>query len=284
MMDNGWIKLYRSLTEWEWYDNIPTKTLWLHLLLTCNWQDAKWHGQTIKAGQRVTSIGHLARETGLSERSVRTALEHLKSTGEVTTKSTNKYTVVSLENWGKFNTDDLMTDKQADNLPTINRQSTDKQPTTNKEIKESKKKKNIYSDLPSDLVDSLKDFAEMRKKMKKPLTEKALELQVGKLKKMADINSPQAIAIVNQSIERGWLSFYELKEDAEVKVSNEQIRKNNESAIRELKQKLAVLKDDLAKALEEFSKEKNDANYKRVTQLRTDIGQLEERIARGEKK
>ena len=36
MLKNGYIKLYRSLLDWEWYDDTVTKCLFLHLLLTVN--------------------------------------------------------------------------------------------------------------------------------------------------------------------------------------------------------------------------------------------------------
>lgn len=39
----GYIKIHRKMLDWEWYDDIPTKTLFLHLLLTANWKDSKWH-------------------------------------------------------------------------------------------------------------------------------------------------------------------------------------------------------------------------------------------------
>ena len=56
-----------------------------------NHEDQKWEGVTIKRGQRVTSYQHLADETGLTYQKVRTALNNLKSTGEITSKSTNNY-------------------------------------------------------------------------------------------------------------------------------------------------------------------------------------------------
>ena len=40
-------------------------------------------GHSIKRGQRVCSLNTLAAETGLSEKQIRTAINHLKSTGEV---------------------------------------------------------------------------------------------------------------------------------------------------------------------------------------------------------
>ncbi len=42
--NNGtWIKLYRKMKHWEWYDDIPTKVLFIELLLTVNSKDKQWH-------------------------------------------------------------------------------------------------------------------------------------------------------------------------------------------------------------------------------------------------
>ena len=82
MLESGYIKLYRSLLNWEWYDDINTKTVFLHLLLTVNIAKRQWHGITVPCGSRVSSYAVLAKETRLTERQVRTAISHLETTGE----------------------------------------------------------------------------------------------------------------------------------------------------------------------------------------------------------
>ena len=47
-MEQGYIYLHRSLLDWEWYQDINTKTVFLHLLLTVNYQPKKWQGITIE--------------------------------------------------------------------------------------------------------------------------------------------------------------------------------------------------------------------------------------------
>ena len=131
-MKNGWIKIHYNLLNWEWYDDINTKTLFLHLLLMANWKDKKWHGILIKRGSFVTSLGKLANQTGLSVQNVRTSLNKLKSTHEITSKTTNKYTYITINN---FNDSQETTNKL-----TNNQQTTNKQLTT---TEEGKKDKNI---------------------------------------------------------------------------------------------------------------------------------------------
>jgi len=90
-----------------------------------NWTDSEWQGMTIKRGQLVTGRKALAAQTGLSERQIRTALDHLKSTNELTIKSTNKFSLITLVNYGKFqdvqSDIDQQNDQQVDQRPTSNR-------------------------------------------------------------------------------------------------------------------------------------------------------------------
>jgi hypothetical protein len=51
----------------------------------------------------------------------------------------------------------------------------------------------------------------MRKTIKKPMTSRAVELLIDKIRKMSNEESQQ-IAMLNQSIERGWQTVYPLKE------------------------------------------------------------------------
>ena len=81
--ETEYIKLYRKMTEWEWYDKIPEKVVFLHLLLTANWKEGRFRGVTIKPGQTVTSYSKIAEETGLSYKQVRNAVQTLIRSGEL---------------------------------------------------------------------------------------------------------------------------------------------------------------------------------------------------------
>lgn len=79
----GWIKLHRKILQWEWYDDMNATRVFLHLLLTVNFEDGRWHGIIIKRGQRIISVSKLAKECRLTRDQVRAALIHLQSTHEV---------------------------------------------------------------------------------------------------------------------------------------------------------------------------------------------------------
>ena len=112
--------------------------MFLHLLITVNWTDKKWKGQEIKRGSIVSSYEKLATETGLSVMQVRTAIKKLRSTGEITSKSSNKNTVFIVNNYDLY-----QVGNKQNNEPVTSKEQTDNiQITTTKESKEVKKEKN----------------------------------------------------------------------------------------------------------------------------------------------
>lgn len=124
--DSGWITLHRKILDWEWYDDTNVVRLFIHCLLKSNHKTKSWRGNTIERGQFITSQQHLSDELGLSVRQIRTALDKLKSTGEVTVKITNKFSIISIPNYDQYQGND----KQAVNEKSVKRQSNDSQVTT----------------------------------------------------------------------------------------------------------------------------------------------------------
>lgn len=98
----GFVKIHRSLLSWQWYTDTPTKCLFIDLLLSANFADKKWKGIVIERGQLVTSIDHLSLSTGLTPKQIRRALDNLESTGEITTKRTNKFTLITICNYDNY--------------------------------------------------------------------------------------------------------------------------------------------------------------------------------------
>jgi len=136
---NPFIYLDKKILNWQWYTDIPTKVLFIHMLLKANWTEGKFKGVTIKRGQLPTSLNHLATETGLSVRQVRTCLRKLNNTKEVTSKTTNKYTIITICNYEAYQYKDYENDTQNDKQMTNKRQTNDNN-IKNIRIKEYKNK------------------------------------------------------------------------------------------------------------------------------------------------
>ena len=133
-----YIKLSRNILDWEWYSDINTCRLFIHMLLKANWKEGNFRGTTVPRGSFVSSLPKLADETALTMREVRTAITHLKTTGEVTCKSCSKYTIFTVKNYCLYQTSDMQSDRQT----TDKRHSNDTLTTTIEEKKEGKKGRN----------------------------------------------------------------------------------------------------------------------------------------------
>lgn len=68
-----------------------------------------------------------------------------------------------------------------------------------------------WGDVSDDLFGSLKEFEKMRVKIKKPMTDRAKQLLLSKLRKLSGDEAEQ-IAILEQSVLHGWQDVYPLKE------------------------------------------------------------------------
>lgn len=78
---------------------------------------------------------------------------------------------------------------------------------------DNKKENNIYRDVPDYLRDIFMEWADMRKQIKRPIpSENSVKRALSKLYKLSD-NRKTQIAIIEQAIDKNWLSFYPLKED-----------------------------------------------------------------------
>ena len=117
----GWVRIHRKMLSWQWYDDMPTKCLFLHLLLISNYTQSEWHGITVERGQIVTSYKNLATQTGLSVQQTRLALNKLRSTGEITIKTTNKFSIITICNYDSYQDENFTNNKQN------NKQRTNKQ-------------------------------------------------------------------------------------------------------------------------------------------------------------
>lgn len=244
----GYIKVYRSFMNWEWYDDANTKAVFLHCLLRANYENAKWHGIDIPRGSFLTSVATLQKELKLSAQNIKTALKHLsKITNELTIKTTANYSIITVNNFdfynpnNKQNNEEVKNEQQANNNQDANEQQTNnKQVTTdnkNKNNKEEKEKeenkeekrknfvaKSFFQKLIAEdeeakkyisFADSFIKFLQYKTDIKKQYkTEDSVKSAFLKFARLANNDVNYASALVDNAIARGWQSIYDLpKED-----------------------------------------------------------------------
>lgn len=156
---SGWIKLHRSLSEWEWYDDINATRLLIHFLISVNYEDKKWKGINIPAGSLVFSYDTLSNKVNLSVQQIRTALKKIESSGEVTRKATNKYQLVTLVKWEKLQQSNEDSNKQTPSKATGEQQASNRLATTTKEYNNIISKETIVN-READFKKSLQPFLE----------------------------------------------------------------------------------------------------------------------------
>ena len=107
--------------------------LFLHLLLNANSEDKEWHGRVISKGQVVTGRRKISEATGISEQTVRTCMLRLIETGEILVESTNKFSIITICNYEKYQ----YTEAES------NLQETNSQPAETTPVKPKKTKEDI---------------------------------------------------------------------------------------------------------------------------------------------
>lgn len=99
------VKLNRKILDWKWYQDGTTFRVFIHLILKANVFDNDFQNITVHRGQLVTSYGRIAGDLGFYKNSninvepIRTAIRHLKKTGEITTERIQKGLLITINNY-----------------------------------------------------------------------------------------------------------------------------------------------------------------------------------------
>ena len=249
----GFIKLLRCFFEWRWFRTPAVAHLFVYLLLRANYTDADWRNITVERGQLVTSQAKLAYETGLTESVVKRCIRTLRGTGEIKTKSTSQYTIITIIKYDDYQGVICRNDQESSNeSPTV-----DQQKTTDKKYKNKRRQQPnspqpptggdcsgddcdavisddtaSAADTPIGLIDTgytgysfcFVDpafenafYRWLRYRKEQFLfiykSQDSLQACYNKLVKLAGNDPLKAMAIVEQSIANSWKGLFELNEE-----------------------------------------------------------------------
>ncbi|MEJ9220345.1 hypothetical protein [Paenibacillus glucanolyticus] len=186
----GWIKLHRKLMQSETFVRLTAiqKLIAIYIILNANHSDGVWidHYKNIevpvKRGQLITSRNKIVKEwfngdKDVTEQKVRTCLDKLERLGFLTKSPANDYTVITVHNYGVYQdsqTDDNQEDNQALTKP---KPSINQAITTNKNVENEKKVKDISAEIENfrslyspdllALIDQYLDFIRETRKSRK---------------------------------------------------------------------------------------------------------------------
>ena len=195
---SGWIKIHRQILDWEWYSDTNSFRLFMHLILRANHKEKKFKGLILNAGSVVTSRDILAIEIGLSVQQIRTALNKLKLTNEITIKSSPQGTVIQIVNYSKYQ----VTTSESTNEQPINNHQT----TTNNNVN---KERNIKFSFLNALIENgfdeklSREWMEVRKQKKAVNTQTAFDDFITQVKKHGGDRNK----ILRKCVERSWKGF-----------------------------------------------------------------------------
>lgn len=220
-MDETWIKLYRSLLDWCWFKDANTLQVFIYLLLKANTKDCGFQKITVKRGEFVASYTTICAATGLSIRSVRTAISHLKATGEVTVTQHPKFSVFSIEKYELYQDVPSAERQASDRVATSKRQASDNN-IRKKERKNGRMEEYINKAVEAFTTDAelktlILSFYESRQDMKAPMTDKAVDMLLSKLKKYPASAQKEAL---KESIMNGWKSVFPKETKSSVHTSD----------------------------------------------------------------
>ena len=154
-MNRGFIKVWRKTVDAGWLQNHKLCAFWLWCLLKATHKEYDLiigcQQVHLMPGDFVFGLNKASEELAMSIRSIRTIINFLKKSQNLTIKTTNKFSIISIVNWDIYQQTETTIDKQNDKPPTSYRQATDnKQEHKNIRTKEyTKEFLDFYSAYPN---------------------------------------------------------------------------------------------------------------------------------------
>lgn len=253
-MEAGYIKLYRQITDWQWYTDIPTCRLFIHILIKANHTKKMWCGKEIDRGTFITSYSTLSSETGLSKHQIERALKNLTSTGEISRVSSSVNTLIIVTNYNVFQgfeSEENHSTGETKEKPKGNQGETEgKRRGTTKNDKNNKNERNIKEIYKEKILtftsnEELSELLELFVDSRLPkFTLNAFEISLKKLKKISK-DENEMIQIVGNTLEHCWKTFYPVKQNEQDKYPEWYTKKGNTAANKETLEKAIELQNRL---------------------------------------
>lgn len=141
-MGEGWVRIYRKWTESSFSKDSEAVHLWLYLITRANHKDCivkmGTHAIEVKRGSFVSGRKSISKETGIQESKVERLLSYFKTEHQIEQQTTNKYRLIHVINYEKYQDVEQQDEQQMNNKRTTNEQ----QMNTDNNAKNVKNEKN----------------------------------------------------------------------------------------------------------------------------------------------
>jgi hypothetical protein len=238
MAISGWIKLHRALADHPISGDPNALSVWIHLLLQANHRPTKrmMNGRmlTLEPGQLITSRKSISEKTGVQESKVERILKVLKSEQQIEQVGTAKFRVISITNWELYQSYEQVDEQQMNNRRTadeqqmntpgevltgVNTQKCEEKSLTREARSSAKSKSKPDVEKPEKFklphwidLSVWTEYLEMRKRIRKPATQRAMELVIKDLARLAE-QGHSPTAVLEQSIKKSWTGVFAVKDD-----------------------------------------------------------------------
>ena len=140
---DGYIKLYRKSIENGWLKNGDLWRFWCYCLLKATHKKTTvvigWQQVELEPGQFPFGRRKASKDLAMSEQTIRTCLKNLENMKNLTIKSTNKFSIISIVNWDSYQSQESEINHQTN--PSL----THAQPTPNHIQEHKNKRRKEYS-------------------------------------------------------------------------------------------------------------------------------------------
>lgn len=138
---SDWLKLHRKSLESRVFSDPKLWRLWCWCLLKSNWKRGWYFGCEVQPGQFAIGREAASEELGVSGSSWYRSMQKLQEMGCIKLKANNRFTVVSIVNWAKYQAE-VNNKRTTDEQPVDNKRTASEQPMdTIEEGKEGKERK-----------------------------------------------------------------------------------------------------------------------------------------------
>ena len=146
-MTSGWIQLHRQAMHNGWLQNHRLWAFWCYCLMKASHREHKmkvgFQEIVLKPGQFIFGRRQAAEDLNMTEWQIRACLDFLKKAGNLTIKTTNRFSIITIVNWGIYQS------YESENRQQIHQQTASKPPQT---IREQGKK-----EITPEVVSSLRE-------------------------------------------------------------------------------------------------------------------------------